>query len=55
MRDHHRILQQEETVRITSLTDNLQNFYEPEIVGIITDNAKRTAYNKNDDRRVNRE
>ena len=55
MTDHHRILQQEETVRITSLTDNLQNLHEPEIVRIITDNAKRTAYNKNDNRRGNRE
>ena len=47
MRDHHRGLQQEEDARITALTNNLNGIYEPNIVRIIIDNAKRTASNKN--------
>ena len=47
MRDHHRVLQQEEDARITALTNNLNGIYEPNIVRIIIDNAKRTASNKN--------
>ena len=54
MRDHHHALQQEESMRITAIINNLKELYEPDIVRIITENAMRTANNRNN-RRDNRQ
>ena len=47
MRDHHKILQQDESLRIDTITQNLNGPHEQDIVRIICENAKRTANNKN--------
>ena len=57
MRDHQWILQQEESLRISTMIQNLNGLYEQDVVCIICKNAKRTANNRNNNnnRRNNRQ